>query len=550
MEVITIKHIILDSLKAELMVMDLSKNKPNYADLARKYGLDYRTVKKYHEGYKGKPKSRDKPSKLDKYKEEIIQKLSIKRTSKNGVYKFLVNKYGIDSIGSYSNFKTYCRNNKLTTSKDDTVAPRYETDPGDMAQVDWKEGVILYNRDGKKYIVNIFHLLLKFSRFSYLELTLSKEQPTVIRCIVNAFKRFGGIPKRLLFDNMSTVADVNGRTKKVNSKIVQFSKDFNFDVQLCKARHAKTKGSNEARNKILDRIRVYDKEFDTFEDLIKIVERINEEMNIDVCQGTNMPPYLLFYKEKEYLNPLPCESIVDSYLAPTKVQVNKSQLITYKGQEYSLDDSLVDKFVQPEEFNGVLYLYYKGKCVQTHQIKNSSPINYLPKHYKQVMSKTTSSDKIDEYVARNLQIMDKLMETRKVNITKETAIKSVDNLIAYLIQISNNNGWITSFLSSLNKDEKKILLEQMRGLLPYIKNENLFISSFKFVFKSYKVNECKLGYYLIEESVGSFISDEGNKIIFKEYEKEIIDFYEQRKKEELEHLKEISGNEQSIEPIE
>ena len=51
--------------------MDLNNLKPNYAELARKYNLDYRTVKKYHEGYEGKPRSRDKPSKLDKYRSVI-----------------------------------------------------------------------------------------------------------------------------------------------------------------------------------------------------------------------------------------------------------------------------------------------------------------------------------------------------------------------------------------------------------------------------------------------------------------------------------------------
>ena len=52
-------------IEAELRIMDLNNLKPNYAELARKYNLDYRTVKKYHEGYEGKPRSRDKPSKLD-----------------------------------------------------------------------------------------------------------------------------------------------------------------------------------------------------------------------------------------------------------------------------------------------------------------------------------------------------------------------------------------------------------------------------------------------------------------------------------------------------
>ena len=31
--------------------MDSLAIKPNYADLGRKYGMDWRTVKKYHNGY-------------------------------------------------------------------------------------------------------------------------------------------------------------------------------------------------------------------------------------------------------------------------------------------------------------------------------------------------------------------------------------------------------------------------------------------------------------------------------------------------------------------
>ena len=38
--------------------MDTHGMKPNYADIARKLGLDYRMVKKYQKGYEGKPKSR------------------------------------------------------------------------------------------------------------------------------------------------------------------------------------------------------------------------------------------------------------------------------------------------------------------------------------------------------------------------------------------------------------------------------------------------------------------------------------------------------------
>ena len=80
----------VDELMADFRVVELMGTKPNYAELGRKYGLDPRTVKKYHDGYEGKPKSRDKPSILDKYLDEITKKISIPRTTLKGVWECLV----------------------------------------------------------------------------------------------------------------------------------------------------------------------------------------------------------------------------------------------------------------------------------------------------------------------------------------------------------------------------------------------------------------------------------------------------------------------------
>ena len=91
------------NLKGELAIMDSMNLKPNYAALGRKYGMDYRTVKKYHNGYEGRPKTRNKKSKLDYYRTEIVDKLKIKRLTVKGVYEFMVKKYGIERIGTYSN---------------------------------------------------------------------------------------------------------------------------------------------------------------------------------------------------------------------------------------------------------------------------------------------------------------------------------------------------------------------------------------------------------------------------------------------------------------
>lgn len=129
--------------KGELAIMDILGIKPNYAALGRKYGMDPRTVKKYHNGYEGRPLTRNKGSKLDPYKTEIADKLIIRRITVQGVYEFLIKKYGIERICSYSNFNRYVKLQTLKPKAKTEGHPRYEKRPGEQGQEDWKEDILL-----------------------------------------------------------------------------------------------------------------------------------------------------------------------------------------------------------------------------------------------------------------------------------------------------------------------------------------------------------------------------------------------------------------------
>lgn len=86
----------------------MSNIKPNYSELAKQYGLDRRTVKKYYDGYPGKPKHHAKSSYLDKYIEFIRNKLAIRECTVKAVYEFLLTE--VDSnIGTYSNSNKYVK---------------------------------------------------------------------------------------------------------------------------------------------------------------------------------------------------------------------------------------------------------------------------------------------------------------------------------------------------------------------------------------------------------------------------------------------------------
>ena len=327
---------------------------------------------------------------------------------------------------------------------------------------------------------------------------------------------------------MSTVAIVGGKTKKIHPRIVQFSKDFGFEARLCRARSPETKGTKEARNKILDTVRAYDHEFDTYEELSDIVVQLNSSMNISRCAGTSISPVLLYYKEKEYLHPMPRREIVESYLEPAKVKVANTQLIYYKGCQYSVDRSLINEYVQPKEFNGKLYLYYKGKCIASHSL-TSNPINYASEHYTQLMGCKVKQEDIESTVSRNLEIMNQLNEIRKVDIQRSRAFETAEGMIAYIIQETRHNAWIIRFLSSLNEKETAVFYQEMKKLYPFVKDESQFYLAFKHALDRNRLKKLRFDFWLLQENCNyDFLNDDGYEEIGNEFQKDIEEYYSDR----------------------
>lgn len=105
----------LNKLKQELMILKTQNIKPNYSELARLHNCDRRTVNKYDNGYEGKPKNRNKESKLDKYKEDIKTKLELPGSTIKGTYEYF--KEIDNNIGNYSNFYKYSKEFKTNKKK-------------------------------------------------------------------------------------------------------------------------------------------------------------------------------------------------------------------------------------------------------------------------------------------------------------------------------------------------------------------------------------------------------------------------------------------------
>ena len=399
----------MKNLKGAIICLKNENIKPNFSELGRIYGVDRRTAKKMYLGIKKEEVRRKKGSKLDKYQEMIKIKLCIPGSNKRAVYEFLIT--NMDSnIGSYSNFRKYIKkHHEIFNAKKLEVHPRFETEMGKQLQFDWKGSIKLHKRNGEEVSFYVFSATLCSSRMHFFRYSEFMTRETVERCLIDIFEQMNGIPKECLTDNMSSI--VNYSQKEFVPEFRNFCKDMGTIPKKCKVRSCETKGKDESCNRFVNWILPYDYEFNTIEELIKILKEIETKANEEINQTTNMPPISLFQIEREYLSPLPKPDILAKYtdsMIPVKVSVES--LFYYKGTKYSVSPKYIAQTLKLEEKDNKLYVYYNKNLITVHDISDKK-IQYKEDHYKECLRETidkNSTVDIDALAEKNLELLSKL----------------------------------------------------------------------------------------------------------------------------------------------
>lgn len=345
---------------------------------------------------------------LDKYANLIKEKLEIPGCNMKAVYQFI--KLNVDAnIKSYSNFRKYVsKHPELSKVKDNTAHVLFETDYGVQLQFDWKGPIKLHLKDGTEISFSIFSSTLSASRFHVYIYSNFMTREHVERCLIETFETIGGVPKECLTDNMSSI--VNYANYEFVPEFKAFSKDMGFVPHHCKVRHCFTKGKDESCNRFMNWLLPYDYELSSEDELIEIIKKLNKEINKEVNQMTNMPPVSLFEKEKEYLQPLPKQDIINSYLDTlVAAKVDCTQLFYYKGIRYSVPKKYINQTIKIKEFDNKLFVYYNKELITTHDI-SSKLVNYKPEHYVEGLSQSMPNkpiDEIEELARHNLELLGK-----------------------------------------------------------------------------------------------------------------------------------------------
>jgi len=141
------------------------------------------------------------------------------------------------------------------------------------------------------------------------------------------------MPRPLFFDGTTNVLWIKS-IAPLSSAISSAQSRLRRPVIVKYLPDAYIKGKVEATAKLIDRLKVYNNEFETFQDIVKIVEEFNQEINNENLHWLlDDTPSLRLKKELEYLNPMPAFESLSSYFPQVKeYKVSKESMITYNGK--------------------------------------------------------------------------------------------------------------------------------------------------------------------------------------------------------------------------
>ena len=310
-------------------------------------------IKKYEEAGIEEPGIYHRESMAAKWHERIVEMLNSK-LSLVRIHEELV-KEGYE--GSYNALSYYVRQSNIKKKS----CVRFETFPGEEAQVDFGYVGMMPDKEGKKRKAYVFNMRLSYSRYDYYEVVFDQKIETWIRCHVNGFNYFGRAPKMIKLDNLKAgVTKVSIYEPMYQREYKMMAEHYQTMLWACRPGEPQEKGKVESGIKYVKNNFFAGREFkdnaDMNDQLSKWLERANDRIHGTIKEK---PREVYENKEKALMIELPAMGY-DSCLWHER-KVGKNCHITVDNNYYSV----------PEKYVGeIVYVLVRSKLVQIYDVNN------------------------------------------------------------------------------------------------------------------------------------------------------------------------------------
>jgi len=285
-------------------------------------------------------------------------------------------------MGSESSVRGYIAKRRKEKRRPQVYIP-LEFDPGTDAQVDWGEAIA--EIVSERVTVQLFLMRLCYSRRLFVMAFPTQKQEAFFEGHVRAFHFFGGVPRRISYDNLKAAVQrvLQGRNRKEQETFVVFRSHYLFESHFCTPGQGHEKGRVEdgvgfaRRNFLVPIPKVAS--FEELNDHLLSACLVDDQRRVDRQELTIGQAWEM---ERPYLLPLPQKDFECCVIKP--VTLNGFGQVEFETNRYSVpaDEAYRNLVVKAYAFridilhmNDVIASH--PRCYERHQ-DILDPLHYLP----------------------------------------------------------------------------------------------------------------------------------------------------------------------------
>ena len=327
------------------------------AQIARELNLDERTVARWVTAEKFQPrKVAPRPSKLDPYKKQIVRWLESHPYTAAQIFLRLRETGYTGGITIVKDYVHQIRPPRTPAFLTLSFAP------GECGQVDWGQfGSISVGNTRRR--LSFFVMVLCYSRMLYVEFTASETMEHFLACHANAFDFFGGVPERIMVDNLrsAVLRHAMGQAPVLNPRYKDFADHFGFTIRPCGVGQAHEKGRVENAVGYIKKNFLAGLELSDFT-LVNPAARqwLETVANVRIHGSTKRQPAELFQTEKPRLKPLSPQPYDVGILR--SVRANSQFRVTVDANTYSVPAEYAGAALTLKLYPDHLCLYHPSRA--------------------------------------------------------------------------------------------------------------------------------------------------------------------------------------------
>lgn len=350
-------------------IEELKRQGMSVSSIATVMGLDRKTVRKYLVKPERQPRygpRRKPPSLLDSHQAYLDERLAA------GVWNAVVLLRELRERGypgGYTILKDYLQPKRKEATK--VAVRRFETPPGQQAQVDWGHLGSLTSDDQERKLHG-FVFTLGYSRMMMAAAALDQKLGTLLRLHEEAFRQLGGVPAEILYDRMRTVwMDLDERGEIIwNPVFLDFARYWGFTPRLCRPYRAQTKGKVESgvkyvRRNLLCGLLGHEpaglEEFNA-----ELRGWVSKVANTRMHGTTHEPPQARWAAERQQLRSI--EGMASyPYLDDELRKVSRDGFVAWQASRYSVPWQFAGKEVWLRECEQRVEVHYGAERIALHE---------------------------------------------------------------------------------------------------------------------------------------------------------------------------------------